>query len=41
MKVMLNDVIDALNSANDETQYFYSVKTEEILMVWDGMVKII
>ena len=38
MKVKLNDVIDASNSANEETQYFYSVKTEEILMVWNGMV---
>lgn len=38
MKVKLNDVIEALDFINDETQYFYSIKTEEILMVWDGMV---
>jgi hypothetical protein len=38
MKVKLNDVIEALSFVNDETQYFYSVKTEEVLMVWDGMV---
>lgn len=38
MKVKLNDVVGALDFVNDETQYFYSIKTEEILMVWDGMV---
>lgn len=38
MKVKLNDVIEALDFQNDETEYFYSIKTEEILMVWDGMV---
>lgn len=38
MKVKLNDVMDALDFVNNETQYFYSIKTEEILMVWDGMV---
>ncbi len=38
MKVKLNDVVEALDFVNDETQYFYSIKTEEILMVWDGMV---
>lgn len=36
MKVKLNDVIEALDFVNDETQYFYSIKTEEILMVWYG-----
>lgn len=38
MKVMLNDVIEALDFVNDEAQYFYCIKAEEILMVWDGMV---
>ena len=38
MKVKLNDIIEALNFVNDETQYFYSIKKEEIIMVWDGMV---
>jgi hypothetical protein len=38
MKVKLCDVIEALNFTNMETQYYYSIKTEEILMVWDSMV---
>lgn len=38
MKVKLNDIIEALNFVNDETQCFYSIKKEEIIMVWDGMV---
>lgn len=38
MKAKLRDVIEALDFANQEAQYFYSIKTEEILMVWDGMV---
>ena len=38
MKVKLDDVIDALDFVNPETQYYYSIETEEILMVWDGMV---
>lgn len=38
MKVKLNDVIDALDFVNSETKYYYSIKTEEILMVWDRMV---
>lgn len=38
MKVKLNDVIEAIDCVNDEIQYFYSTKTEEILMVWEGMV---
>jgi hypothetical protein len=38
MKVNLCDVIEALDFANPETQYYYSIKTEEILMVWDDMV---
>ncbi len=38
MKVKLNDIIEALNFVNDETRYFYSIKKEEILMVWDGIV---
>jgi hypothetical protein len=31
MKVKLVDVIEALNFGNDETQHFYSIKTEEVL----------
>ena len=38
MKVKISDVVEALDFANDETEYFYSIKTGEILMVWDGMV---
>jgi hypothetical protein len=38
MKVKLNDVIDALEFVNSDTHYFFSIKAEDILMVWDGMV---
>lgn len=38
MKVKLEDVIEALDSAGPEMQFYYSTKTEEVLMVFDGMV---
>ena len=38
MKVKLNDVIEAIDFADPEMQYFYSIETEEVLLVWDGMV---
>ena len=38
MKVKLEDVLEALEFANDETQYYYDVKNEKIIMVYDGMV---
>lgn len=38
MKVKLEDVLEALDFANDETQYYYDVKNEKVLMVFDGMV---
>lgn len=38
MKVKLEDVLEAIYSANDETENFYSIKTEEVLMCFDGMV---
>ena len=38
MKVKLEEVLEALDFANDETQYYYDVKNEKILMVFDGMV---
>ncbi len=38
MKVKLEDVIEAIDFANDETEYYYSIKTEEILMCFDGMI---
>lgn len=38
MKVKLDDVLEAINFANDETEYYYSIKTEEVLMCFDGMI---
>ena len=38
MKVKLEEVIEALDSAGPEMEFYYSTKTEEILMVFDGMV---
>lgn len=38
MKVKLEEVLEALDFANDETQYYYDVKNEKLLMVFDGMV---
>lgn len=38
MKVKLEEVIEALDSADPEMEFYYSTKTEEILMVFDGMV---
>lgn len=38
MKVKLEEVIEALDAANPEMEFYYSTKTEEILMVFDGMV---
>lgn len=38
MKVKLEEVLEALDFANYETQYYYDVKNEKILMVFDGMV---
>lgn len=38
MKVKLEDVIEALDSAGPEMEFYYSTKTEEVLMVFDGMV---
>lgn len=32
MKVKLNEVIDALDFTNDETEYYYNPNTEEIFM---------
>jgi hypothetical protein len=37
MKVKLNDVLEALDFVNDETQYYYNMKTEQIVMLMDGM----
>ena len=32
MKVKLEEVVEALEFANDETQYYYDVKNEKIIM---------
>lgn len=38
MKVKLEEVVEALDLANDETQFLYDVKNEKIIMVYDGLV---
>ena len=38
MKVKLEDVLEAMDFMNDDTQYYYDVKNEKILMIFDGMV---
>lgn len=37
MRVKLNDVLEALDFVNDETQYYYNMKTEQVVMLMDGM----
>ena len=38
MIVKLNDVLEALYFVNDETQYYYNIKTEQVIMLMDGMM---
>ena len=38
MKVKLQDVIEAIAFAGMEAEYYYDTKTEEILLIFDGMV---
>lgn len=38
MKVKLEEVVEALDFANDEMQFLYDVKNEKIIMVYDDMV---
>lgn len=38
MKVKLTDVIEALDFSNQDTEYYYNMNTEEVLMIFDGMV---
>ena len=38
MKVNLQKVIEAITFADAETEYYYSTKTEKVLMLFDGMV---
>lgn len=37
MKVKLNDVLEALDFVNEETQYYYHITTEQVVMLMDGM----
>lgn len=38
MKVKLTDIIEALDFSNQDTEYYYNMNTEEVLMIFDGMV---
>lgn len=38
MKVKLQEVLEALEGAGMEIEYYYDTKMQEILMVFDGMV---
>lgn len=38
MKVKLQEVLEALEGAGMEIEYYYDTRTQEILMVFDGMV---
>lgn len=38
MKVKLQEVLEALEGAGMEIEYYYDTKKQEILMVFDGMV---
>ena len=38
MKVKLQEVLEALEGAGMEIEYYYDTKTQEILMVFDSMV---
>lgn len=38
MKVKLEDIIEAMEFAGMETEYYYDTKNERILMLFDGMV---
>ena len=38
MKVRLEDVIEAMEFAGMETEYYYDTKNEKVLMLFDGMV---
>ena len=41
MKVKLEDIIEAMEFANMETEYYYDTHNEKVLMLFDGMVDII
>ena len=38
MKVKLQELLEALEGAGMETEYYYDTKNQEILMIFDGMV---
>ena len=38
MKVKLEEIIEAMEFADMETEYYYDTKNERILMLFDGMV---
>ena len=38
MKVKLEDIIEAMDFASMDTEYYYDTKNEQILMVFGGMV---
>ena len=38
MKVKLEDIIEAMEFANMETEYYYDIHNEKVLMIFDGMV---
>ena len=38
MKVKLEDIIEAMEFANMETEYYYDTQNEKVLMLFDEMV---
>ena len=38
MKVKLEDIIEAMEFANMETEYYYDTQNEKVVMLLDGMV---
>ena len=38
MKVKLEDIIEAMEFASMETEYYYDTQNEKVLMLFDGMV---
>ena len=40
MKVKLEDIIEAMEFANMETEYYYDTHNEKVLMLFDGMVDV-
>ena len=38
MKVKLEDIIEAMEFAGMETEYYYDIQNEKVVMLLDGMV---